>query len=817
MKKIISVLLTAVMLTAALPSAIAANGDKDEDIMVLLSELNIMVGDTDGNLRLDDNVSRAEFAKIAVASSSSKNTVASGLKVSPFKDVTYRHWSAPYVRAAVTAGIVEGYVDGTFKPDNTVSYEEALTMVLKVLGYTSDDFGYSWPYGQMGLARNLELTKNVNASQGEALTRRQVANLIYNALNTKMKGQQNKLLTVFDCEVKEGVTIIASHNEDSSLGEDKIFTTAGTFEFDNNFNSDYVGRRGDLVIKNGEDFVSFTPRTQTVEEYTVSNVIGSDIILDGNMYNINSNTTTYYQSKTMTYETASAEAEKGDTFRLYKNENGSVDYAMLIGAGSQTGEEAFEKYVIYSQLADAVIGYKNGSFEEIDITGSTVCYKDDVRSTYAAVKGEMSMGDILYVKKKGSGIDYVSYEKGSMEGPVKVTGDNWMTGFSMNDSTAVMRDGNKVSASQISVNDIIYYSADLNMVLAYTDKVTGIYEKASPTKDSPTKVTVSGKEYGVESVEAFNALSSSGNLKYGDTVTLLLGKGGEIAGVADGGSYQEARVGYVIETGRKDFTNPDGTTYSSYYVKLITPDGNVNEYAADADYDVLKCSVARAVFKDGRVSLSKQRGNENIYGKVNAAKNTIGDNIMSDNVKILDVAGSAENGTALYSVIYPQRLDSVTLSSSAVLHCLKNASGEIEELILSDVTGDAYNYGIVLKADNTAKTYKIDIDGTQSTYTASFSSSQTGPHKFIIGSRGIERMVGLASYPSQITELTRTSARIGNQEYLLSDKTVVYKRENFTSYMKIPLDEAIEGGYKLTAYYDKAQTSGGRIRIITAQ
>lgn len=279
MKRLISIALTLAMFLAAVPSY--ADWDNDEDILSLLSELEIMVGDGDGNYRLDDNVSRAEFAKIAVASSKSKNTVATGMNVSPFKDVTYQHWSAPYVRAAVTAGIVEGYVDATFKPDDTVSYEEALTMMLKVLGYTDEDFGYSWPYGQIGLAQNLELTKNVEAQQGEAMTRRQVANLVYNALNTKMKDSQEKLISVFDCEIIEGVTIIATHNEDSSLGADKVFTSSGTYEFEGEFNSDYVGRRGDIAVKNGDDFVSFTPRDQTVEEYTVTGVIGSDIILDG--------------------------------------------------------------------------------------------------------------------------------------------------------------------------------------------------------------------------------------------------------------------------------------------------------------------------------------------------------------------------------------------------------------------------------------------------------------------------------------------------------------------------------------------------------
>lgn len=123
-------------------------------------------------------------------------------------------------------------------------------MVLKDAWIHNTGFRRFLAYGQMGLANSLEITKNVNAEQGEALTRRQVARLIYNTLDTKIKDNQSKLITsVFDSKVIEGVTIIASHNEDSSLGTDKIYTTAGTFEFDGNFNSDYVGRKGDIVRK----------------------------------------------------------------------------------------------------------------------------------------------------------------------------------------------------------------------------------------------------------------------------------------------------------------------------------------------------------------------------------------------------------------------------------------------------------------------------------------------------------------------------------------------------------------------------------------
>ena len=741
MKKIISAILTAIMLLSAIP---VMAGSNDENVMALLSELNIMVGDENGNYRLDDNVSRAEFAKIAINASRAKNTVASGLKVSPFRDVTYQHWSAPYIKAAVSAGIVEGYIDGTFRPDNTVSYEEALTMMLKVLGYTNDDFGVSWPYGQMGLAANIEITKNVNAKQGEALTRGQVANLVYNTLDAKFKDSQTKLISVFDCEVKEDVTIIASHNEDSSLAEDKIFTTAGTFEIDDKFDFSNVGKKGDIYVKNGDDFVAFAP--------------------------------------------------------------------------SNSDNSTFDKYIIYSKLANAVVGYKNGSFTQIDITDGTTCYKESMKTNYASVKNSLEMGDIIYVRKDGNSIDYVTYDEGNMEGPVKVTDTAWVSRFEMDDSTTVMRNGVKVSASDIQMNDIIYYCKDLNMVLAYIDKVTGVYEKASPTKDSPTSVTISGKEYTVEGVEAFNDLSSSGSFKFGDTITVLLGRTGQVAGVVGGSaSSVGSKYGFVTETGIKDYTNTDGSVYSSYYAKVVTPDGVVNEYATRTDYKTFKCYVVSVSFKDGVASLSRvSDGSSGLSGRVNAQANKIGDYDMADNIQILDTVGKYSDDTPLYSKVYPQRINGITLNSANVAFYSRNAFGEIDQLILKDVTGDAYDYGIIIRSDNTTRSYTVDINGVQNTYKTSFTSSATGPHRLIMTST-IESMRQLTACTSSISKLSRTEATVGNQTFLLSDKVVVYLKKDSTTYMKITLDDAINGDYKLTGYYDKAQTAGGRIRIIIAQ
>ena len=114
-------------------------------------------------------------------------------------------------------GLVSGYPDATFRPDDIVLFEEGLTILLRVLGYTDSDFGASWPYGQISLANNLELTSNVNCSAGDIMNRHEVAQLVYNALGIKMKGQNSQLASVFDVTINEDVTLISDSADDSSI------------------------------------------------------------------------------------------------------------------------------------------------------------------------------------------------------------------------------------------------------------------------------------------------------------------------------------------------------------------------------------------------------------------------------------------------------------------------------------------------------------------------------------------------------------------------------------------------------------------------
>ena len=178
------------MLLGSAPAALAVSSASDSVIEEVIRATGIMVGDESGDMNLNNTVTRAEYAKMLVSASTYKDKVSGASNSSPFKDVPYTHWAAGYIKTAVEQGWLTGYLDGSYKPDNTVTLEEAATGVLKLLGYTSEDFSGSYPYGQLALYESLGLDVNITASQGTAMTRRNMMYLFYNLLNAETKDGQ---------------------------------------------------------------------------------------------------------------------------------------------------------------------------------------------------------------------------------------------------------------------------------------------------------------------------------------------------------------------------------------------------------------------------------------------------------------------------------------------------------------------------------------------------------------------------------------------------------------------------------------------------
>ena len=277
MKKILSTVLAAAIavssavLVPVVTVSAAAGSWNDSDIMPLLDSLGIMQGDGNGNYNLDAYVTREEMAKIAVNSSSFKDQTAVGMKVSPFNDIDPHRWSAAYILNGTQNGLFNGYLDGSFKPYDMVKYEEAVTMMLKVLGYTDENFGISYPYGQVNYAKNIDLTENVNSDYGCWMTRSQIARMVYNALNANTK-QGTKLISVFDADFVEDAIIISVSNEN------KANTNSGKYTLYDGFNQDYIGLQGDMVIRNQKDLLCFVPSEAPMDKYAIYSLLSNAVV-----------------------------------------------------------------------------------------------------------------------------------------------------------------------------------------------------------------------------------------------------------------------------------------------------------------------------------------------------------------------------------------------------------------------------------------------------------------------------------------------------------------------------------------------------------
>ncbi len=185
MKKVLSLVLVIAMVLSSFSFAFAANfedveGDYEEAVNVLTA-LGVVTGYEDGTFRPERIVTRAEMAKLIVEILGYGDLV-SGAK-SNFAD-TQGHWADPWIALAAGRGLVIGTGDGNFTPDRQVSYDEAITMVVRALGYTDDSNelkNMTWPTNFKVKASELDLLDGVKTLAGGA-DRGGVAQLLFNAL-----------------------------------------------------------------------------------------------------------------------------------------------------------------------------------------------------------------------------------------------------------------------------------------------------------------------------------------------------------------------------------------------------------------------------------------------------------------------------------------------------------------------------------------------------------------------------------------------------------------------------------------------------------
>lgn len=185
MKKLILMIMIIMITLASFTNVYARNFPdiiKDtnlDDAVGLLSNYGIIQGYPDGTFKPDKQVTRAEMAKMVTVAAGyfeySKNMT------SVYEDMS-GHWAESFVELADVLNIVKGISPTMYGPDNIIKFEEAYTMIIRLLGYSDESLGGHWPENYYEKALELNLFKNVDTNK-EFATRRDVSLMLYNAMS----------------------------------------------------------------------------------------------------------------------------------------------------------------------------------------------------------------------------------------------------------------------------------------------------------------------------------------------------------------------------------------------------------------------------------------------------------------------------------------------------------------------------------------------------------------------------------------------------------------------------------------------------------
>ena len=292
MKKIWASLLTIAMFLSLLPMQAEALG-KFTDIsdastaqnVEVLSLMGVLGGRGDNVFDPNGYLTRAEFCKMVIQLQGRGDQVAKHVNRTIFPDVPAQHWASAYIALAShteegTPGLIHGLPDGTFAPDRSITYGEAVTILMRVLGYTDIDAKALWPQGYIDLAVEHKVSDGVRLGGDSAITRSQAAQLFVNVLRAKMKsgsalktlGSETTLLsasaTKGTLRTADGKTYVMVNPADTTI---------------------LAGARGQVVL-DGEKALSFLPSVGTGALSDAAVIVSAD----GSITEINSLTNGVY-------------------------------------------------------------------------------------------------------------------------------------------------------------------------------------------------------------------------------------------------------------------------------------------------------------------------------------------------------------------------------------------------------------------------------------------------------------------------------------------------------------------------------------------
>ncbi len=561
-------------------------GTITDEAVSILSNLNILTGFEDGTFRPDETVTRAQMAAIICRTLGYESQAESSKGFTVFNDVAGDHWASGYVNVAQAQGIINGYGNGNFGPEDQVTYEQAVKMIVSALGYdlaAQSKGGY--PTGYLAIASAEGITKNANGRVGDAAKRATIAVLVYNSLEVQLMDQTSwSTGTEGDKYTQTDKTVLSQYLD--VIKVEGVVTAAPlvgitTYAADGPQNATVYGK---------EFYYSNGVYTNTADQ----NFPADCSLVDANAL---------FGKKVVAYIGAHADKETGRKMIYAMSEKQGANEVTVINANQLTnatvdGEISYKKAgasrATDVKLATGAVAYKN--FANQGITASSTGTDD--------IAGLVSAGVIeLISNDNDSFIDYIMITAYDNEAVIEtVENEDGIISFDLykgsldevdteeeDELVVVYKDGELTTVDALAANDTVsevdtvggLAQGVIRILYVSSKTVTGEVTKYDPSKDT---VTIAGEVYEL-----------SANSNYANAAALAEKEGLFFLNVDGAIAHDEAEAakgdyGLVLAVDTITGIN------SGYAVQIVTVDGTVATYdlASKVDYNGTKGDAAAA-------------------------------------------------------------------------------------------------------------------------------------------------------------------------------------------------------------------------------
>lgn len=301
----------------------------------------------------------------------------------------------------------------------------------------------------------------------------------------------------------------------------------------------------------------------------------------------------------------------------------------------------------------------------------------------ANTSGGGSYGASLGFTVTDGQVDPSSVMMASLKGPF-IAAESAVLPF---EPLTVYRNDKASSSAQLDPYDVYYYSESLQSVWIYTRRAAGRITAVSPSASAPTSVTVAGVPYQIGSADVAAQISSLNGGGVGEVVTLLLGMNNVAAGIVTGAAADDVYYG-VVSSASRSLVEENGADVLQT-VSVVCTDGITRSVRVDKSMNFPKSWLVEVrVTPEGETVTGI--ANKSLSGKFDLENSMLGSTPLADDVEILDTTTGGAAGT-----VRPSRLSGVNLNGLDVRYYTLNEKGQIDRLILNDVTGDLWKYGVL--------------------------------------------------------------------------------------------------------------------------